>query len=178
MRTCVSILPFLVLAVWSCGGDSSSLMSVRNDGAVVSATGGITGGAGQGGEAPGQGGQTGGVVGGDTVTVPGGTRDVATTFCTTTTGDDCAVPAEKIACGKTYCNANLIDCYSADGSGGKCKSYATCRLACSCDVKERVKCENKCMADYGMTDPTCSECLTSLWLCSAQYKCSPPCLLM
>jgi hypothetical protein len=179
MRTFVSISIFLGLVVWGCGGDSSAPMSVLNDGGVAPAAGGIgQGGGGLGGALPGQGGDisvggSGGTAGG-TITVPGGTRDVATTFCTSTTGDKCAVSAEKITCGKTNCNANLIDCYSAEGSGGKCKSYATCRLACSCEAKERGKCENKCMADYGMTDTVCTDCLTKLWICSSQYGCTPP----
>ncbi len=122
-------------------------------------------------------GGSGGATSGGTIAVPGGTRDVATTVCVTVTGSTCAVPADKIACAKTHCNANLVDCYNSDGtaaSGGRCKSYAVCRLACSCDAKDQAKCENKCMVDYGMTNGDCSDCLTSLYFCSAQYGCTPP----
>ena len=179
-----------VMGSWvfvGCAGDSSVVMSVWDD----SGAGGVqsqTGGAGDGGQAgPAQGGSGGNVAtagasgsnGGSTssISVPGGTRDLTTTQCTTTSGGTCPVPASYLSCVKTSCGADIAKCYASDGIsravGGKCMSYANCMLACPCN-SARSTCENNCLQNYATYDPDCSSCVLDLLTCFSRYGCTYP----
>jgi hypothetical protein len=185
-----------------CSGDSSALMSVWNDdagvgpagGAGASGVGGATG-AGYGGQpfakggsGGGYGGQpfvmggsggsdgSGGSVSGGVVSVPGGTRDLATAQCISTSGGTCPVSGDYLACLRSSCGANLSECYYSDGYakavGGDCRDYANCMLHCSCDAG-RSACEDSCLQNLGLTDSVCSTCLFNLWTCTSLHNCPP-----
>lgn len=112
-----------------------------------------------------------------TLAVPGGTRDLATAQCTTTSGGSCAAPADYLGCLKSACAINLTTCYVSDGVatavGGACRKYANCMLACPCNGG-KPSCENTCMSDYWLTDPSCSSCLLSLGICGSSNGCILP----
>jgi hypothetical protein len=174
MRLLASFLAIALACVLGCGGDSSSVMSVWNDGGP----GGAAGGSG-GALVPtsgGVGGGMGGVVGTGTVAVKGGTRDVATAQCIATSGGTCPWPSESVSCFKTRCASSLVKCYYSDGvaaTGGECQAYANCMLQCSCD-SGRSACEDTCMQSYWVTDPACSSCMLNLLTCASTNGCIPP----
>lgn len=204
MRGLALVLAAGTIAYVGCSGDTSALMSVWNDdagvgpagGAVASggAVGGNTGGGyggqpfAKGGSGGGYGGQpfvmggsggsdgSGGSVSGGAVSVPGGTRDLATAQCTTTSGGTCPVSGDYIACLRSSCGANLSECYYSDGYakavGGDCRDYANCMLHCSCDAG-RSACEDSCLQNLGLTDSVCSTCLFNLWTCTSMHNCPP-----
>jgi hypothetical protein len=199
MRIFVCISGFFMLVMPSCAGDTSSIMSVWNDGGFVAATGGAgtgqggavtgQGGAvtGQGGAVGGQAGQTvvsnggsggsGGAIAGVSIQVPGGVRDLATTLCTSASGTVCPFPTDKVACLETNCGATLTKCHYSDGvsaaAGGLCQRYANCMLACPCDKGQKA-CEDKCTADFASTNPDCSGCIVELYTCMSKFGCTPP----
>jgi hypothetical protein len=109
--------------------------------------------------------------------VKGGTRDLATTQCSTTSGNTCPWPSDSLTCLKTKCASQLAKCYYSDGvsaaAGGDCQAYANCMLKCSCD-SGRSACEETCMQNYWVTDPTCSSCMYSMLTCSSSNSCLPP----
>jgi hypothetical protein len=148
-------------------------MSVWNDGGPGGAAGG------HGGTSTPSSGGAGGVggVGADTIAVPGGTRDLATTQCTSTTGATCPVPGDYLACLEGYCSAKLTACYYSAGvssaAGGMCRAYANCMRACPCN-SGRSSCEDACMQNYASTDPNCSTCMLDLLVCSSTYGCTIP----
>ncbi len=163
----------VVLSSWGCAGDSSSVMSVWNDGGPGGSLGGqtvvATGGAG------GAGGGSGLARG--SVAVRGGTRDLATTQCTRTSGTACAVDRTYLDCLEGRCSASLTTCYSSDGisaaTGGKCRAYANCMLDCPCDSGKSA-CENTCLDDHGYSDASCGLCLLDLYRCSDANGCVLP----
>lgn len=160
-------------------------MSVWNDSGVGGAggkpmTGGVggqivaNGGSGGGITIP-LGGSGGSIVGG-TVRVTGGTRDLATTQCISTSGGACPVSSSYLTCLQYNCSTNLTACYYSDGiskaAGGICQAYANCMLACSCDAN-RSNCENVCWQNDAMAIPDCFSCLISLAGCVSNYNCPP-----
>ena len=164
-----------------CAGDSSVLMSVWDDGGAggmgdQSPTGG---GGGAGGKSvSSQGGAAGASAGGaSSISVPGGTRDLSTTQCTTASSGTCPVPASYLSCIKTNCGASITECYASDGISravaGDCMSYANCMLACPCDAG-RSKCESNCQQNYATYDPDCSSCLIRLLTCTSKFGCTFP----
>jgi hypothetical protein len=164
-------------AVVGCSGDSSALMSVWND-AGVGGAGGKPMTGGMGGQIVtngGSGGAAGSIVGG-TVLVTGGTRDLATTQCISTSGGACPVSSSYLTCLQYNCSTNLTACYYSDGisraAGGVCQAYANCMLACSCDAN-RSSCENVCWQNDAMAIPDCFSCLISLAGCVSNYNCPP-----
>lgn len=179
MRWLASSLFVLGLCLAACDGDSSSPMSVWNDGGPGGAPGAGGGGlAGHGGGGVGGGaGGSGGTLVSGTLSVPGGARDLATAQCTATSGGSCAAPADYLGCLKTSCGGNLIACYVSDGIsaavGGACQKYASCMLACPCNAS-KSSCENACMNDYWLPNPNCSSCLAALAICGSSYGCVAP----
>jgi hypothetical protein len=196
MRTFVSVSLFAVLAVCGCAGDSSSLMSVWNDGGFVSAAGGQGGAVGgqggavggQGGAAGGQAGQVvislggsvgggGGVPGRGSIVVAGGVRDLPTVQCTSASGGSCPVPVEILNCIQANCGGELVSCYYSDGvsaaAGGLCKDYAACMLASPCDGTKQKR-EEYCMSNFATTNPDCSGCMFKLYTCSVKFGCPIP----
>src|SRR5450759_935407 len=163
MRFLTSLTVFGLLAISACSGESSSVMSTWNDGGAGGAAGG------QGGQidpsSGGAGGSAGGSPGGGSIVVPGGTRDLQTTQCTSTSGGTCAVPGSYLACLEGSCGAKLTACYYSDGvsraAGGVCQRYANCMLASPCN-SSRTNCENSCMQNYASPNPDCSACLRNL----------------
>jgi hypothetical protein len=200
MRGLALILAAGTMVYAGCSGDASALMSVWNDDAGVGQSGGAlasggVAGAGYGGQTFAKGGSGGGyggqpfVLGGSggaagsggiassgIVYVPGGTRDLATAQCTTTSGGACPVSGSYIACLRTSCASNLSACYYSDGYakavGGDCRDYANCMLGCSCDAK-RSTCEDSCLQSFGLGDSLCSTCLFNLWSCTSTHNCPP-----
>jgi hypothetical protein len=169
--------------VVGCSGDSSALMSVWNDGGVGGAggkpmTGGVggqivaNGGSGGGFTIP-LGGSGGSIIGG-TVRVTGGTRDLATTQCISTSGGACPVSSSYLTCLQDNCPTNLTACYYSDGisraAGGICQAYANCMLACSCDAN-RSSCENVCWQNDAIAIPDCFSCLINLGTCMSKFNC-------
>jgi len=150
-------------------------MSVWNDAGLGGAAGGSGGTVvtSSGGAA----GAVGGNAGNGTIDVKGGTRDLATAQCISTTGNACAWPATSITCLKTQCASPLVRCYYSDGvsaaAGGDCQAYANCMLKCSCD-SGRSTCEESCLESYWVTDPTCSSCMANMLTCASTYGCLPP----
>jgi hypothetical protein len=111
------------------------------------------------------------------ISVPGGTRDLSTTHCTSTTGDaTCPVPDGYTSCIKGKCATSLTDCYYSDGIssavGGLCRSYANCMLACPCDTGQS-KCEDDCLQKYAATNTNCWTCLINFRNCSSHVDCPP-----
>ena len=161
----------LLVPVWGCAGDSSSLMSVWNDGGPGGSLGG------QGGQGMPSSGGAGGVPGGGSVAVKGGTRDLATTQCTSASTGGCAVDGVYLDCLTSYCQAALVACYYSDGvssaAGGKCRAYANCMLACPCDSGQDA-CQSACMENQAVTNSSCSMCLFDLYGCSAANGCNLP----
>jgi hypothetical protein len=140
---------------------------IKFDSANTSGQGGQGGWGGQGG----QNNNTG------SISVLGGTRDLPTTHCTSTTGDGtCPVPDGYTSCIKGKCATSLTDCYYSDGIssavGGICRSYANCMLACPCDTGQS-KCEDDCLQNYAATDPNCWTCLINFRDCSSHVDCPP-----
>jgi hypothetical protein len=204
MRGLALVLVAGTMVYAGCSGDASALMSVWNDDAGVGqsggalASGGALGGStsagyggqpfAKGGSGGGYGGQpfvlggsggaagSGGIVSSGIVYVPGGTRDLATAQCTTTSGGACPVSGSYIACLRTSCASNLSECYYSDGYaravGGVCRDYANCMLGCSCDAK-RSTCEDSCLQSFGLGDSLCSTCLFNLWTCTNTHNCPP-----
>jgi len=197
MRGLALVLAAGPIVYGGCSGDSSALMSVWNDDAGVVRTGGAVA---SGGAAGGYGGQpfvmggsgggysgqafvmggsggaigAGGSVSSVVVYVPGGTRDLATNLCTTTSGGTCPVSGDYIACLKSDCATNLSQCYYLDGHakavGGDCLDYANCMLGCSCGA-ERSACEESCVQSFAYANSVCSDCFSNLWLCSISHYC-------
>ncbi len=169
MRFLASCLALVLASLIGCAGDSSSLMSVWNDGGPGSAAGG------RGGSSTPSSGGIGGGAG--ALAVPGGTRDLATTECTATSDGSCPVPSDSLTCLEGKCGSNLTDCYYSDGvsaaAGGRCQSYANCMLACPCD-DGRTNCEATCQQKYAPTNSDCLACITGLFFCSSFYGCPPP----
>ncbi len=185
MRILASVFVTGTIAFVGCAGDSSALMSVWNDGGVVTSSfvGGAPGTGGQGGQAPYHTGGAGGGVtiplggsGGGSIHVAGGARDLTTAQCTSTSDGTCPVSTDYLACLEGNCGSNLTACYYSDGfsraAGGVCVSYANCMLACPCDAG-RTNCENKCLQSYVTVDPDCSTCLFNLLACTSKYNCPP-----
>lgn len=170
----VSVTGLLVFA--GCSGDSSSIMSVWNDGGAGNSPG--VGGAG-GSSTNAQGG-AGGQVGTGTISVTGGIRDVATAQCISTSGGACPLSSTDLSCLKGNCGASLTDCYSASGTSGgaagRCLKYANCMLGCPCDAG-KSNCENTCFSNDVMAIPDCSSCLINLDACASTFGCqmTPPC---
>ncbi len=175
------------LAVVGCG-DTSALMSVWNDsgagGGLPSGGDGGQGGQGLGGQVVANGGSggsvtlplggSGGSIVGGTVRVTGGTRDLATAQCTSTSGGACPVSGSYLACLEGNCPTNLAKCYYSDGiskaAGGDCQSYATCMLSCPCDAGKSA-CEDACLS-YATSDP-CATCFLNLYACVSRFNCPP-----
>jgi hypothetical protein len=159
-----------------CAGDSSVVMSVWDDSGAGGDQPPVGGAGGDGGQSVShQGGSSGGSA--SSISVPGGTRDLATTQCTAASGGTCPVPGSYLTCIKTSCGASLAECYSSDGIsravGGQCMSYANCMLACPCDAG-RSKCEGNCQQNFATYDPDCSSCLIGLLTCSSKFGCTFP----
>jgi hypothetical protein len=146
------------MSVWNDGGPGGQ------GGTVVPSSGGV-------------GGSVGGSVGTGTIAVKGGMRDLATTQCASTSGNTCPWPASSLDCLKTKCATQLVKCYYSDGvsaaAGGDCQAYANCMLKCSCD-SGRSTCEETCMQNAWLTDPTCSSCMINMLTCSSTNGCLPP----
>jgi len=199
MRSSFAIFLTGSLAVVGCAGDSSSMMSVWNDSGAANGPGtgvkpllsggaGGAGGQGLGGQMIAQGGSGGGGItfylggsggqssggSGGTIRVAGGTRDLTTTQCISTSGGTCPVSTSYLACLEGNCGASITDCYYSDGissaAGGKCQSYANCMLACPCDAG-RSKCEDACQQSYVLAVPDCSTCVGNLYICANRYNC-------
>jgi hypothetical protein len=189
------LLAFLVvtgsLAVVGCG-DTSAPMSVWNDSGAGGRqpSGGAGGQGGQGGQ--GLGGQviqyggsgggvtlslggSGGYIVGGTVRVTGGTRDLATAQCVSTSGGACPVSGDYLACLEGNCPTELTTCYYSDGIskavGGACRSYASCMLSCPCDAGKSA-CEDACLMNYATSDP-CATCFLNLYACVSRFNCPP-----
>jgi hypothetical protein len=174
MRLLASAFAVLLVSVLGCAGDSSSLMSVWNDGGPGGAFGG------QGGQtvpSSGGAGGTAGASGGGSIAVRGGTRDLATAQCTSATAPACPVDGVYLNCVQSHCGPLVTDCYYSDGvssaAGGRCRAYANCMLGCPCD-RDKYDCENQCLQDYGFTDTSCSQCLVTLFTCLTSNGCTPP----
>jgi hypothetical protein len=167
MRVLAWIPSLVVLVMWSCGGDSSAILSTRSDGSIAPAAGG------QGGAVGGQGGQAGASSQGS-VAVRGGARDLATTQCTEASGTACAVPAENLRCLDENCAENLVDCYYSDGvstaAGGRCQGLANCILACPCD-SDAKKCQDGCVTKHAPLNSDCGNCLYGLAICVNSSGC-------
>jgi len=170
MRLLASFLALALACVLGCAGDSSSVMSVWNDGGPGGSA------AGQGGSIVGSGG-TGGGVGSGTLAVEGGIRDLATTQCTVTSGATCPWPAETLTCIKSQCSAELTKCYYSDGvsaaAGGTCQDYANCMLKCPCTAA-RGTCEDSCRESVAAGEAGCNMCLFDLFNCATDHGCPPP----
>lgn len=188
MRLVGLLLVMGSFAFFGCAGDSSVVMSVFDDSGAGGDQPPIGGAGGEGGQSVshqgGTGGSvaTGGVAGGSagsgsSISVTGGTRDLATTQCTAASGGTCPVPGSYLTCIKTSCGASLAECYTSDGIsravGGQCMSYANCMLACPCDAG-RSKCEGNCQQNFATYDPDCSSCLLGLLTCSSKFGCTFP----
>ena len=176
MRCLAFVSAIGFIAVCSCDGDSSALMSVWNDGGQAGAAGGQGGPGGQIVPATGgAGGGGGSVSGGGTIVVPGGTRDLATTRCISASGGSCPVASNDITCLEVNCGPDLTACYYSDGvsaaAGGICQSYANCMLACKCDGSSST-CEYNCYQNHASTVPDCSNCLYKLAGCASNHGCS------
>ncbi len=166
-----------------CSGDSSAVMSVWNDGGSA----GAGGARGQGGQGPattagvgGAGGAvvpTGGIAGSaGVVVVPGGSRDVVTTQCTTTSsGGGCPADLAFLQCLTGPCGKSLAACYQGDSVAptGLCGPFAACMLTCPCDGG-RSTCEAACLQNKGFGDADCSPCLGDLYSCWSKNGCAPP----
>lgn len=196
MRGLALVLAAGTIVYVGCSGDSSALMSVWNDDAGVSQSGGVvaSGGAVGGATGSGYGGQpfakggsgggygsggavgAGGSVSGGVVYVPGGWRDLTTAQCMAISGGTCPVSANYTACLQSSCGANLTKCYYSDGYakavGGDCRDYANCMLSCPCDDGRSV-CENSCLQNFGLADSLCSTCLSNLLTCTITHNCPP-----
>jgi hypothetical protein len=144
------------LAFVGCAGDTSVRMSVWNDGGV----------GGAGGQQM-TGGSSGSV---SSISVTGGTRDLATTRCITGT---CPVPSSSLSCLKANCAADIATCYTSDGvskaASGFCMAYANCMLACPCNANSS-KCESDCLQNEASTD--CLTKLNNLYNCSNNSGCT------
>ena len=183
MRFLVFLWITVSLGFVACAGDTSALMSTWNDGSVGSTPLG-GGGGGQGGQvSPSNGGtgpgttvSQGGAIGQNSgsINVPGGTRDLATAQCTSTTGGTCPVSRDYIECITGKCATPVTTCYQSDGIssaiGGDCRSYANCMLGCPCNAG-RGKCEDDCSQNYAASNPDCSNCLVSLYTCASRVNC-------
>jgi hypothetical protein len=176
MRVLASLLLLSGFSIVSCGGDSSSPMSVWTDGGPQGEGGAAAGGAG-GSPVGGAGGSpVGGTSGSGTLAVPGGARDLATAQCIAASGGTCPVPADYINCLRSKCGDKVTACYFSDGvsaaAGGACKDYANCMLACPCN-SGRSSCEQSCLQNY-TGSPACSQCLLYLFTCSSSNGCTLP----
>jgi len=143
---------------------TSNVPDIRSDSVNTNAQGG-------------QGGQGGQYNNTGPISVPGGTRDLPTTHCTSTTGDGtCSIPSGYSSCIEGKCATSLTNCYYSDGIssavGGICRSYANCVLACPCDTGQS-KCEDDCLQNYAATDPNCWTCLIGFRDCSKHVNCPP-----
>ena len=176
MRFLGSILLTGWMVFAGCSGDSSSLMSVYND----SGAGNAPGAGGVGGSSTNAQGGAGGQVGGGTIGVAGGVRDVATAQCISTSGGACPLSSTDLACLKGSCGGSLTDCYSASGTSGsaagRCLKYANCMLACPCDAG-KSNCEGNCFSNDVTAIPDCSSCLINLDVCASDFGCqmTTPC---
>ena len=171
----------------ACSGDSSAVMSSWNDGAGGSSAGPT----GAGGHAPlatgGTGGQltatggsgggltiaTGGIAGGagGAVAVPGGTRDVQTAQCTTTSsGGGCPSDSAFLQCLKGPCGSALAAAYQ--GNTGPCADFANCMFACSCG-SGRSTCETDCL-NKALASSSCSPRIVDLLSCWSLNNCARP----
>ena len=184
MRFLASILVTGLLV--GCSGDSSSLMSVWNDGSAANSPGAggtpLTGGTGgTGGSSTIAQGGAGGQVAAGTIIVTGGIRDVATAQCISTSGGACPLSSSDLACLKSNCGASLTTCYSASGtagsaSGGKCLKYAECMLGCPCNAGKST-CESNCFSNDVTAIPDCFSCIIDLGSCAGKFSCpmTTPC---
>ena len=172
MRILAWLSAIALVSLHGCAGDSSSVMSVWNDGGPGGASGGNTVVS-----SGGSGGSGGSITGSGSIAVPGGTRDLATAQCTSTSGGTCPVPADYLTCLTSTCSTQLTSCYYSDGvsaaAGGACRAYANCMLACPCNAG-RSNCEDGCMQNYYLTDTTCSTCMVNLLVCSSGHGCTIP----
>jgi hypothetical protein len=179
LPTLLSLLGLLA----ACSGDSSTVMSIFDDASAGGGTGHGSGGSG-GAATSGQGGSGGGGVtipvgsggsGGSVsglVSVRGGTRDVATAQCTTTSnGGGCPADPAFLQCLKGPCGGKLADCYQS-GSAGLCADYAACMLTCPCE-KGRSTCESDCLQNKAATSETCGPCLVNFLACWSTNGCAP-----
>jgi hypothetical protein len=187
MRLFLAFSLFGVLA--ACSGDSSSVMSVWTDddtGGSLGAGGQSTTSTGTGGWVGSKGGSGGqattvpaptGGSGGSVVTVRGGTRDVATAQClTTSNGGGCPADAAYLQCLKTSCASALAACYQA-GASGACADFAACMFACPCD-SGRSDCEYGCLTTKGYGDSKCTSRLGDLMGCGSLQGCATPICLV
>jgi hypothetical protein len=169
MRLLAFLLVTGSLALVGCAGDTSSLMSVWNDGSVGGGQPPAGGAGGEGG-AGGAGGEGGG---GGTVAVPGGVRDRATAQCISTSGGACMFSSDYLACLKGNCASYLSTCYSQPGTfttaGGSCLQFANCMLLCSCDGNKST-CEDGCMQKYASVN-NCWMCIANLNTCGNDHSC-------
>lgn len=160
------------MSVWNDSGAGGAGGKPMTGG--VGGQGAVNGGSGGGVTIP-LGGSGGSVVSG-TIRVTGGTRDLASAQCLSTSGGACPVSGSYLTCLEGNCPTNLTDCYYSDGiskaAGGRCQSYANCMLACSCDAN-RSSCENACWQNDAIAIPDCLSCLITLGGCVSNYNCPP-----
>jgi hypothetical protein len=158
----------------ACSGDSSSVMSVWTDGDGGAGSGGLSGSGGRGGS----GGQTTSAQGGSggnttgSINVRGGTRDVATAQCTTTSnGGGCPFTAADLECVQGPCGTYLRACYQ--GTTGVCADYAVCMQNCPCD-SGRSTCESDCLQNKALSNGDCAMCALDLASCYSKNGCLLP----
>jgi len=149
-------------ALVGCSGDSSALMSVWNDSGAggaggkpmtggVGGQGAVNGGSGGGVTIP-LGGSGGSVVSG-TIRVTGGTRDLASAQCLSTSGGACPVSGSYLTCLEGNCPTNLTDCYYSDGSP-KPRGAAVSPTPIACSPARATPTDRAARMPAGRTTPS------------------------